>query len=127
MSNENYVNYDYDKSESIWKIDGPIGRMDFVWAQLAVLFFVIPVILLKMLGLVTFLFPVAIILLLLAIWLSFAAFAKRFYDLLGSLKIGVILSIVLIIFYGVIPFIGIVMLLVGALVPGKLLKTGGDV
>lgn len=121
MSDKLHTYYEFDESESIWKIDGPIGRKDFVWAQLAVLFFVVPVILLKLIGLAVLLFPVVIILLLVGFWLSFAAFSKRFYDLFGSLKVGVISSIVLTILCGVIPFIGLIMLLVGVFVPGKLL------
>ena len=113
--------YQVEKSESIWKIDGPIGRLDFFWAFAGSIFFALPVILLKLIGLATVLFPICIILLLIAIWLYYAGLAKRFYDITGALKWGIIIAIVIFIttkFY----FVSIGALFVGLFVPGKLLK-----
>ena len=119
---DNGPEFDFDPSESIWKIDGPIGRKDFIWAQVAVLAIALPAILLNLIGLATFLFPVIIILILIALWLSFAAFTKRFYDLMGSLKWSVILTILLFLLNVVLPIIGLVMLFVGIFIPGKLIR-----
>lgn len=119
---DNGPEFDFDPSESIWKIDGPIGRKDFIWAQVAVLAIALPAILLNLIGLAAFLFPVIIILILIALWLSFAAFTKRFYDLMGSLKWSVILTILLFLLNAVLPIISLVMLFVGIFIPGKLIR-----
>ena len=57
----------FDESESIWKIDGPIGRKDYFWVLLLALFLFIPVACLKLMGLIVILFPIAIILALILI------------------------------------------------------------
>ena len=116
------MSYEFEKSESIWKIDGPIGRLDFFWGILGSIFFAIPVILLKLIGLAGFLFPVCIILLLIAIWLMFTAFSKRFYDITGQLKWGIIIAILLFVINLFFPIITPILLITGLAVPGKLLK-----
>ncbi len=120
------MNNDFDKSESIWKIDGPIGRLDFFWSMLACNFFILPVYLLARIGLAVFLFPVCIILVLIAIWLMFAAFSKRFYDITGQLKWGIIITILMIIICIIIPIVATILLVIGLALPGKLLKYTDD-
>lgn len=114
--------YEFEKSESIWKIDGPIGRLDFFWGILSSIFFAIPVVLLKLIGLAGFFFPVCISLLLIAIWLMFAAFSKRFYDITGQLKWGIIIAILLFVINLFFPIITPILLITGLAVPGKLLR-----
>ena len=113
---------EFEKSESIWKIDGPIDRLDFFWGILSSIFFAIPVVLLKLIGLAGFFFPVCISLLLIAIWLMFTAFSKRFYDITGQLKWGIITAILLFVINLFFPIITPILLITGLAVPGKLLN-----
>ena len=79
---------EFDRSESMWKIDGPISRKEYIWVVLAMLFFAIPIFLLKLLDLATLLFPICIILALIILYLSFVSYAKRFYDIICTRQIN---------------------------------------
>ena len=79
-------------------------------------------VLLKLIGLAGFFFPVCISLLLIAIWLMFAAFSKRFYDITGQLKWGIIIAILLFVINLFFPIITPILLITGLAVPGKLLR-----
>ncbi len=125
MNNE-MGNFEVEKSESIWKIDGPIGRLDFFWGILISIFFALPAILLNLVGLAAILFPVCIILIIISCWLIFAAFSKRFYDITGQLKWGVIIAILLYIINIFLPIITPILLIIGLAVPGKLLTNTND-
>ncbi|MBR1424691.1 hypothetical protein IJ579_03920 [bacterium] len=43
---------DFDESESMWKIDGPIGRLSYFWVCITIMLFLVPIIILKAMGLV---------------------------------------------------------------------------
>ncbi len=111
---------DFDESESIWKFDGPIGRKDYFWLQLGILFVAVFVGLLKTFAML--LFPLLIILILVLVYLSFVSISKRYYDITGSLKIGVIIAIVTFLINIVIPLAGLIAVVCGLFVPGKLIK-----
>lgn len=111
----------YDETESIWKIDGPIGRMSYFWITLGVLLILVaPALLIRLL--MPFLVPIALILVLIGIYLSFVATAKRFYDITGDSKKGTIIAIVLILLQWVFSPIGFVILALCLFVPGKFIK-----
>jgi len=118
---EDYQN-DYDVSESVWKIDGPIGRKSYLWVNIGLILLLIPIFLLKISGLLMFLFPVALILALIMIWISYAATAKRFCDIAGSLKAGVLIAVVVFLLNFVFKPITLIALIVGLLMPGKFIK-----
>ncbi len=120
--NNEDVGFDYEPSECFWKIDGPIGRKDFIWMQIGIILISLPAIILGIMGLAGVLFPIILITILIDIWLSIAAFSKRFYDLFGSLKVGVITTIGLLLLNLILPVISVIMLIVGATIPGKLIK-----
>lgn len=112
---------DFDESESIWKIDGPMRRKNFIWNTIGIFLLLwLPAFLLY-LALGPLLFPVIIVLLLCGIWLSLAACSKRFWDITGSKMWGIIIAIIVIICQSV-PLIGIPSLIVTACVPGTCLK-----
>ena len=73
-------------------------------------------------GLVGLLFPVALILALIIVYLTYVSFAKRFYDITGSLKWGIIISILIFLLTAVFHLLPTVMLFICLLVPGKLIK-----
>lgn len=112
---------DFDESESVWKIDGPMRRKNFIWNIFGItLLLGVPALLLyQVFGLL--LFPLIIVLLLCTIWLSFATLSKRFWDITGSKMWGIIIAIIVTICQSV-PLIGILSLIVAACVPGTCLK-----
>lgn len=111
----------YDETESIWKIDGPIGRMSYFWITLGVLLILVaPALLIRLL--MPFLVPIALILVLIGIYLAFVATAKRFYDITGDSKKGTIIAIVLILLQWVFSPVGFVILALCLFVPGKFIK-----
>ncbi len=120
--NNEDVGFDYEPSECFWKIDGPIGRKDFIWMQIGIILISLPAIILGIMGLAAVLFPIILITILIDIWLSIAAFSKRFYDLFGSLKVAVLTTIGLLLLNLLLPVISVIMLIVGATIPGKLIK-----
>lgn len=91
----NYDDFEqYDETESVWKIDGPIGRLDYFWVFLGTTILLLFVILLKsFFGML--LFPLMIVILGISFWLYFVATAKRFFDITGDKKNGVIITIIL--------------------------------
>ena len=112
---------DFDESESVWKIDGPMRRKNFIWNIFGItLLLGVPALLLyQVFGLL--LFPLILILLLCAIWLSFATLSKRLWDITGSKMWGIIIAIIGTIFQGI-PLVGLLVLIVAACVPGTCLK-----
>ena len=111
----------YDETESIWKIDGPIGRMSYFWITLGILLILVaPALLIRLL--MPFLVPIALILVLIGIYLSFVATAKRLYDITGDSKKGTIIAIVLILLQWVFSPVGFVILALCLFVPGKFIK-----
>ena len=56
----------------------------------------------------------------------FAAFSKRFYDITGQLKWGIIITILMIIICIIIPIVATILLVIGLALPGKLLKYTDD-
>lgn len=111
---------DFDESESIWKFDGPIGRKDYIWLQLGIFFVVGLIYWLKTFAIL--LFPLLIILILILFYLSFASTSKRYYDITGSLKSGIIIAIVIFLINFVIPLVGLIGVGCGVIIPGKLIK-----
>ena len=91
----NYEDFErYDETESVWKIDGPIGRLDFFWVFLGVTVILLFVIFLKtFLG--SLLFPLVILLTVASLWLWFVATTKRFFDITGNKRNGIIITIIL--------------------------------
>ena len=69
-----------------------------------------------------FFVPIALILVLIGIYLSFVATAKRFYDITGDSKKGTIIAIVLILLQWVFSPVGFVILALCLFVPGKFIK-----
>ena len=83
---------DFDESESVWKIDGPMRRKNFIWNMIGIFLLLgLPALLLYQ-AVGALLFPVILILLLCAIWLSFATLSKRFWDITGSKMWGIIID-----------------------------------
>ena len=112
---------DFDESESVWEIDGPMRRKNFIWNMIGIFLLLgLPALLLNQ-AVGALLFPVILILLLCAIWLSFATLSKRFWDITGSKMWGIIIAIIVTICQSV-PLIGILALIVAACVPGTCLK-----
>lgn len=117
-----------DDTESIWKIDGPIGRLDFFWIIVISQLILLPAYFFsKMIGitgsLVFFFF--ALLIILPAWWVTFAATAKRFYDITGSKKTGIIIAVCevlasLILF----KYASVAITLLGFFMNGKYVSTG---
>lgn len=108
----------YDESESIFKIDGPINRIKFFWTSVGlgiytaismVLYWAIYLGFCRYGGLgVIFLICVfSIIYLLPFLYLTFVNYSKRLYDITGSKQKGIIFSLVLIILMGALGFVSI--------------------
>lgn len=112
---------DWDEGKNIFKIDGPIGRLDFFWITLGILIVTLPIVLFKELFIL--IFPIAIILLLAIIWISFVSLAKRMWDITGQFKQGLIIAIVLTVIQWIFSIFGLVILIVCLAVPGKLINS----
>ena len=109
---------------SLWKLDGPIGRWSYFKTILKVL--LLPL----LMWVVAFILPVesvirflGIIIALLSLYLIFIATVKRFYDVMGSLKSGLILAIVSYVLGFFIHIIGLITFIVLFFIPGKLVKS----
>lgn len=113
---------DFDVSESVWKIDGPINRKSYIWISLGITIVGFFLILLKLTGLLMLLFPVAIIIAIILLWLTYASMTKRYYDITGSLKWGVIISIAVFLLTFVFKPVVTIAWILGLCIPGKLIK-----
>ncbi len=114
--------------KSLWKFDGPIGRLRFFMIQLSVLIGVVAVIFVKS-NVIPYIHhcPVdmlkfLLVVILLLLWTSYMAIAKRIYDIFASKKMGIIFSVLL--FFTGLFIKGVAAIFVIALmfIPGKMIK-----
>ena len=113
---------DFNISENIWKIDGPIGRLDF---------FVKSVIYTICTGLGFLLFSqiapfvplfIIVILIIAIFWLFFVITAKRLWDIFGEKKTGLISAILTYTIGLLITPIGGIVCLICLFVKGKYIE-----
>lgn len=118
----NYEAYErYDETESVWEIDGPIGRLDYFWVFLGTTVLLLFVTLLKtFLGML--LFPLMIIIIGIAFWIFFVGTAKRFFDITGSKKNGIIITVILILVNAFFQPVCYLTLALCLLIKGKYIK-----
>lgn len=135
---ENYDEINFDESESIFKIDGPINRIKFFWTSVGLgIYTVISLVLYLAIyfgfcrfggpGVIFLISVFSIIYLLPFLYLTFVNYSKRLYDITGSKQKGIILSLVLIILMGALGFISLLFPIIAYLavlfMRGKLVKT----
>ncbi len=118
-----------DESESIWKIDGPIGRSKFFWDFVKSLLFLLPIYLLKSLVGITpggdlgLIILVAMTFGLASFWVYFCATSKRYYDIIGNKRDGILIAIGSYILSFIFRPTALVILLIGLFAKGKYIST----
>lgn len=127
----------YDESESIFKIDGPINRIKFFWTSVGLgIYTAISMVLYWAIylgfcrfggpGVIFLICIFSIIYLLPFLYLTFVNYSKRLYDITGSKQKGIIFSLILIVLMVALGFVSIWFPIIAYLVmlfkQGKLVK-----
>lgn len=127
----------YDESESIFKIDGPINRIKFFWTSVGLgIYTAISMVLYWAIylgfcrfggpGVIFLICIFSIIYLLPFLYLTFVNYSKRLYDITGSKQKGIIFSLILIVLMVALGFVSIwfpiIVYLVILFKQGKLVK-----
>jgi len=118
----------YEEGESIFKIDGPIGRWTYIKLLMIITIAAAAAVLAIrfLIGGVTLAVFMLASFVLLLYYLYFVNFAKRYYDITGDKRIGIILSIVCIIIIFILnssnSVVSLLIFLLPAIIPGKILK-----
>ena len=111
--------------KNLFWFDGPIGRFRYFMINL-VIFIIefVALILFKEIFILLFkaLWPILILGILLIVWITFVATAKRLYDITTSLKNGIIISVVLMLVSLLLSKLSFLIFLVLVFIPGKMIK-----
>lgn len=112
---------DYEESESIWKLDGPIGRLGYLKIVFLMLIYAVTFVFASQNQLAPAFAIIFLICALVLVYLNFVATAKRLWDIFNDKKLAIIITVVgsIIGFFVRIPFAGVAILLLLLTVPGS--------
>ena len=118
-----------DETESIWKIDGPIGRSKYFWDIIKSFLIVLPAFFFRdLIGVtckfVALPFTFAVIFIIASFWIYFCATSKRYYDVIGNKRDAILVVIGSYILSFIFKPTALVVLLIGLFAKGKYVSTG---